>query len=97
MRLFFMDLKYGEVYNLKIKDKDYKGIYLGSRAPRTRLKSKHAILINKPGSILCNYCLRGFNNYSFDKDNKLILKLSFSLFPYKNEISYLEELCKKFD
>jgi hypothetical protein len=28
-----MNLKYGEVYDLKIKGKDYKGIYLGSRAP----------------------------------------------------------------
>jgi hypothetical protein len=40
--------------------------------------------------------VRGFNDYSFDKDNKLILKLSFSLLPSKSEISYLEELAQKF-
>ena len=88
-------LKYGKVYDLKIKDKNYKGIYLGGRAPRVRLKSACSMLINKPSSPLWGFSLIGFSGYTFDKDNKLVfLSRVYYINPSSKEKGNIEKLFK---
>lgn len=92
-----MNLEYGEIYDLRIAGEDYKGIYLGHRNPRVRLKSKHVFLVNKPSNKLSlhSYSIVNFSNYRFEC-GKLILQRMFYINPLSRERNYLEELCKKF-
>jgi hypothetical protein len=87
-------LNYGQVYDVKIKDEEYKGIYIGERAPKVRLKSGWSILINKPSSLLWGFSLVGFNGYTFDKDMKLIINIPYYINPSSKEKGNLEELFK---
>jgi hypothetical protein len=88
-------LEYGKVYDVKIKGGNYKGIYLGHRAPRLRLKSKHSMLTNKSDSVLWGFSLIGFSKYIFSDDNKLILNRVYYINPSHKEKGNLEELLKK--
>jgi len=88
-------LKYGKVYDVKIKDEEYKGIYLGERTPRVRLRSAYSILINKPSSLLWGFSLVGFNMHTFDKGMKLIIDIPYYINPSTKEKGNLEKLFKK--
>lgn len=93
-------LKYGEVYDLNINQENHKGIYLGIRVPKARLKRKYVMLINKSslfGNHKYNFSLARFKDYRLDKDNKLILNWMNYVKPNNREINYLEELLQKFD
>jgi hypothetical protein len=90
-------LEYGKVYDLSINKDNCKGIYLGIRISRLRLKRKHIMLLNKPSSVgihKYNFSLVRFKDYRFDKDSNLILNWMNYIKPSKREISYLEELLK---
>jgi hypothetical protein len=91
-------MEYGKIYDLNIKGEDYRGIYLGERAPRIKLKGKYLILVNKPSlfELKCTFSLIRFKDYRFDDNNKLILKRMSYIKPNHREINYLEELTQKF-
>ncbi|MEK6832458.1 MAG: hypothetical protein AABY32_00285 [Nanoarchaeota archaeon] len=88
-----LELKYGEMYKVNLKGEEYKGLYLGKRAPRIRLKSLHSILIDRPSSLLWGFSLIGFNKYSFE-DNKLILKAVYDINPSSRQKGNIEKLFK---
>ena len=90
-----LPLECGKVYDVKIKDEEYKGIYLGKRAPRLRLKSRYSMLINKSSSVLWGFSLIGFNKYDFSKDTKLVLKTLYYINPSHKEKGNLEKLIQK--
>lgn len=92
-----LELKYNQVYDLRIGGEDCKGIYLGKRIPRRRPKSKYVILVNKPADKLSlhPYSLIAFIDYRHNEDNKLILQKMHYICPASNERGYLEELLQK--
>jgi len=93
-----MSLEYGEIYDLHIAGEDYKAIYLGERAPRTNLKSKYLVLVNKPSIFdkpKCNFSLIRFKDYRFNEGDKMILKRMNYIKPDRKHIGYLEELLQK--
>jgi hypothetical protein len=89
-------LEYGKIYDLKIKEEEYRGVYLGKRAPNLRLRSRHSMLIDRPSSLLWGFSLIGFNEYDFSEDNKLVLRVVYYISPSSKEKGNLEGLLKKF-
>lgn len=100
MQFFSMelDLKYGEIYDLNINGKKYKGIYLGRTVPRKRLKLNYVFILNKGVEDLVNfpYCIIRFKKYNF-KDNNLIPEKINCIIPPGNEREYLEKLLERID
>jgi hypothetical protein len=66
-----MNLKCGEIYDLELKREELKGVYLGEKLARGRLKFKHVILTNKP-TPLYHYTLLKFEDFKFE-GNKLFI------------------------
>lgn len=94
-----LELKYNQVYDLRIAGEDCKGVYLGKRIPRSkRPKSRYVILVNKSSNKLSlhSYSLVVFTDYRLNEDKKLILQRMHYINPASRERNYLEELCQKF-
>lgn len=86
-----MDLKYGEVYDLQIRDNDFKGVYLGEKIGWNRRGiSKYVMLTNKP-TILYHYTLFKFKSFQF-KNSKLIPKCYYPVSIPENQRFFYENL-----
>lgn len=88
-------LKYGEIYDLIISTKNYKGIYLGEKITRGKSGLTDIILTTKP-TMLYNYSLFRFKKFRFE-DNKLIMGGCYNInIPERQRFFYEELLKEKF-
>lgn len=86
------DLKSGEVYDLIIAGKGYKGVYLGQKNVRGKFALDHIILVNclfRKRKL--NYALFRFKDFRFE-DNRLYLGNNYSITVPRHQQPFYDSL-----
>jgi len=86
------ELEYGQVYDLFIRKREYKGIYIGQKKVHGKYSFNHFILVNY---LLRqkkeNFCIFRFKNFRFE-NNKLYLESNYRTPISENQKPFYENL-----
>jgi len=84
------DLEYGKVYDLRIADKIYQGIYLGQKNVTGKFSLNHIIFVNYTYRLKKGALFR-FKDFRFE-NNKLIMVQGYRTYIPKNQRFFYENL-----